>query len=68
MLLFTLTLKYQKGKVKKKILFKNLIKEKKIRNKPNQGGERLMHKNYETLIKETEYDSKEMKRHSLGLV
>ena len=46
------------GKSKKKILFKISTRKKKLRNKPNQGGKRLMHKNYKTLIKETKYDSK----------
>ena len=53
-------MKYQKGKVKKKIHLKITSKRKKLlRNKPNQEVERL--ENYETLIKEIEYDSKKWK-------
>ena len=45
---------------KKKIPLKITSKRKELlRNKPNQGVERL--ENYETLIKETEYDSKKWK-------
>ena len=37
---FTLTIKYQKGKVKKTKPFK-IMSKKKLRNTPDQGGERV---------------------------
>ena len=40
--LFTLTMKYQKGNVKKIIPFK-ITPLKILRNKPDQGGERLIY-------------------------
>ena len=64
LLFFIITMKHQK--VQKPIPLKLHLKNKITRNKPNQGGERLI-ENYKTLIKETEGDATNKIAHVLQL-